>query len=74
MVIPVGMTEYLLGNNLPRISLIRGKLFPRQFFYILFPPIDLLISAFVAVNRVGCLGVADVYTEEKKETKEKKGK
>ena len=29
---------YLSGNNLPRISLIRGKLFPDR--YLLIPPVD----------------------------------
>ena len=31
--------KYLFGNNLPRIKLIRGKLFPDR-YYTLFPPVD----------------------------------
>ena len=52
-------SKYLSGNNLPRISLIRGKLVPRQ----VFTPYSRLFvsSAFVVVNHVGCLGVIDVF-------------
>ena len=32
-------SKYLSGNNLPRIGLIRGKLFPDR-IYTLFPPVD----------------------------------
>ena len=32
--------KYLSGNNLPRISLICGKLFPDRFIFTLFPPFD----------------------------------
>ena len=47
-----------LGNNSPRIKLVRGKLFPRQVFT---PYSRLLISnEFVVVSRVGCLGVTGV--------------
>ena len=48
-------SKYLPGNILPRISLIRGKLFPEMVFTSYS---RLLISTgFVVVSRVGCLGV-----------------
>ena len=47
------------GNNLPRISLIRGKLFPYRYLHPF--PLLLISTAFVVVSRVGCLGVAGVF-------------
>ena len=51
--------KYLSGNTLPRITLIRGKLFPDRF---LLPSARLLISVtFVVLCRVGCLWVIGVF-------------
>ena len=43
----------MTGNNLPRISLIRGKLFADRYIH----PIS---TAFVVVSRVGCLVITGV--------------
>ena len=57
---------YLSGNNLPRIKLIRGKLFPDSFFFLrqVFTPYDclLILVAFVVLCRVGCLEITCVFT------------
>ena len=51
--------KYLSGNTLPRITLIRGKLFPDRY---LLPSARLLISVtFVVLCRVGCLWVTGVF-------------
>ena len=42
------------GNNLPRIRLIRGKLFPDGYLH------HIPACWFVVVSRVGCLGVTGV--------------
>ena len=49
----------LSGNTLPRITLIRGKLFPDRY---LLPSDHLFISVtFVVLCRVGCLWVIGVF-------------
>ena len=47
-------SKHLSGNNLPRISLIRGKLFPDGYLH----PIP--AYCFAVVSRVGCLRVISV--------------
>ena len=44
----IGSYKYLTGNNLPRIKLTRGKLFPDT-YYALFPSVDFFLEA---VSRV----------------------
>ena len=48
--------KYLSGNNLPRMKLIRGKLFPDRYLF----PIILIPVAFVVFCRVGCLWITGV--------------
>ena len=47
-------SKYQSGNNLPRISEIRGKLLPDRYSRLL------ILTAFVVVSRVGCRGVSGV--------------
>ena len=54
----ISLSEYLYGNNLPRISLIHGKLFPYRY-----TPYSLLLisTVFVVVSNVGYLKVTRVF-------------
>ena len=47
-------SKYLSGNNLPRITLIRGKLLPDRYSR------RLILTPFVVVSRVDCCGVSGV--------------
>ena len=52
-------SKYLSGNNLPRINVIRGKVFPDKYLHAI-GACWLISTAFVVVSHVGCLGVTGV--------------
>ena len=50
-------SKHLSWTNLPRINLIRGKLFQDRYLH---PTTPLISTAFVVVSRIGCIGVTGV--------------